>query len=274
MCLLFFAYDCHPRYRLILAANRDEYYRRPTETAHFWASHPWVLAGRDLEMLGTWMGITRSGHFAALTNFRDTSAQIIGPKSRGMLVSNFLCLNESPEKYMLEVANKQTLYNPFNLLVGDSSNLLYFNKQSSKALALKPGIYGLSNYFLDTPWPKVQKSKQALANYLENKTLIEPQYLFEILADTELALDHELPKTGISQEQEKILSSIFIQGINYGTRSSTVLLIDRNNHVIFKEKSYIPGQEQCVEVNYEIGLTDTPRDSKLIFEPQLRASNR
>lgn len=254
MCLLFFAYDCHPRYRLILAANRDEYYHRPTDLAQFWETHPWILAGRDLEMLGTWMGITRSGRFAALTNFRDPSALIKDPKSRGMLVSNFLCFNKSPEKYMLEIANQRTLYNPFNLLVGDSSCLLYFNKLSPKALALKPGIYGLSNHFIDTPWPKVQKSKHALANYLENKTLIEPQYLFEILANTELAQDYELPKTGINQEQEKFLSSIFIQGIDYGTRSSTVLLIDRNNHVIFEERSYILGQEQCVEVNHEFDV--------------------
>ena len=256
MCLLFFAYDFHPRYRIILAANRDEYYRRPTETAQFWETHPWVLAGRDLEMLGTWMGITRSGRFAALTNFRDPSAQIINPKSRGMLVSNFLCSTATPEKYIQEVANKQALYNPFNLLVGDSLNLFYFNKQSSKTLELKSGIYGLSNHFLDTPWPKVQKSKQALANVLENKTLIEPQYLFDILADTELAQDHELPKTGISREFEKMLSSIFIQGVEYGTRSSTVLLIDRNNHVVFKEKSYILGQKRCTEVNYEFDLNN------------------
>lgn len=254
MCLLFFAYECHPSYRLILAANRDEYYRRPTETAHFWASHPWVLAGRDLEMQGTWMGITRSGRISALTNYRDPSAQIINPESRGILVSNYLCSNESPEEYMVEVANKRTHYNPFNLLVGDSLNLFYFNKLSSKASALKPGIYGLSNHFLDTPWPKVKKSKQALANYIENQAMIEPQNLFEILADTEKALDHELPNTGISQEYEKILSPIFIQGAEYGTRSSTVLLIDRNNHVIFKEKSYILGQEQCVEVTHDFDL--------------------
>ncbi|MHB8075753.1 NRDE family protein [Desulfosporosinus fructosivorans] len=256
MCLLFFAYECHPRYRLILAANRDEYYCRQTVAAHFWEDHPWVFAGRDLEMLGTWMGITRSGRFAALTNFRDPLAQIIDPKSRGMLVNNFLCLNESPERYMLEVAKNRTLYNPFNLLVGDLSKLLYFNKQFSKALALKPGLYGLSNHFIDTPWPKVQKSKLALANYIENKTFIDPQGLFEILADTELAQDHELPQTGIDQEFERFLSSIYIKGAEYGTRSSTVLLIDRNNHVIFRENSYIPGQEQCVEVDCEFDLTN------------------
>lgn len=262
MCLLFFAYDCHPSYRLVLAANRDEYYCRPTEKANFWKSHPWVLAGRDLEMLGTWMGITRSGRFAALTNFRDPASKIMGPKSRGMLVNNFLCLNESPERYMLEVANTRTLYNPFNLLVGDSSKLLYFNKQFSNALALEPGLYGLSNHFLDTPWPKVQKSKQALANYIKNKMVIEPQCLFEILTDAELAQDHELPKTGISLEFERFLSSIYIQGPDYGTRSSTVLLIDRNHHVVFREKSYILGQGQCVEVNHEFDLSNQKNETR------------
>jgi uncharacterized protein with NRDE domain len=256
MCLLFFAYECHPSYSLILAANRDEFYNRPTETAHFWESHPWVLAGRDLDRLGTWMGITRSGRFAALTNFRDPSAQIIGPESRGRLVSDFLCFNDSPEKYMLEVAKKRTLYNPYNILVGDSSKLLYFNKQCTRTVELKPGIYGLSNHFLDTPWPKVQKSKQALANCIKNKTLVEPQALFEILADTELAQDHELPMTGISREFERLLSSIYIQGADYGTRSSTVLLIDRNHHVIYREKSYRPDQGECVEVNHEFYLSN------------------
>ncbi|MFZ3130111.1 MAG: NRDE family protein [Desulfosporosinus sp.] len=265
MCLLFFAYDCHPRYRLILAANRDEYYQRPTDFAQFWETHPWVLAGRDLEMLGTWMGITRSGRFAALTNFRDPSAKITDPKSRGKLVSNFLCSTESPEQYMSEVAKQRTDYNPFNLLVGDSAKIFYFNKQSAQALVLKPGIYGLSNHLLDTPWPKVRKSKQALTNYLKNRKLIEPQYLFEILADQELAQDHELPKTGISQEKEKFLSSIFIRGTDYGTRSSTVLLIDRNKHVIFREKNYLPGQERRAEVNYEFELSNRQIETRQYF---------
>lgn len=262
MCLFFFAYDCHPRYRLVFAANRDEYYHRPTETANFWETHPWVLAGRDLEMLGTWMGITRSGRFAALTNFRDPSAKITDPKSRGKLVSNFLCSTESPEQYMSEVTKQRTYYNPFNLLVGDSAKLFYFNKQSVQAIELKPGIYGLSNHFLDTPWPKVRQSKQALTNYLKNRMVIEPQYLFEILADAELAQDHELPKTGISQEKEKFLSSIFIHGTDYGTRSSTVLLIDRYNHVIFREKSYLPVQEQPTEVNYEFDLSNQQNETR------------
>lgn len=256
MCLHFFAYDYHPHYRFVLAANRDEYYQRPTEKAHFWASHPWVLAGRDLDMQGTWLGITRSGRFAAITNYRDPSLHKENAKSRGLLVSNYLCSNQSPEKYMEEVVNQRMLYNPFNILVGDTSVLLYFNQLSEKFLTLKPGIYGLSNHYLDTPWPKVQKSKQALANYLKDREVIEPQDLFVFLEDTEPAQDHELPDTGIGQKAEKFLSSVFIKGNNYGTQSSTVLLIDRHNHVIFKEKSYHLDQKSYVEVNYEFDIIE------------------
>jgi len=256
MCLLFFAYDCHPRYRLILAANRDEYFKRPTESAHFWESHPEVLAGRDLEMLGTWMGITRSGRFAALTNFRDPTAQIVNAQSRGMLVKNFLCSQDSPIKYVQDVALNNALYNPFNLLVGDKSRLMYYCRQSSSIKELSPGIYGLSNHRLDTPWPKVLKSKQALADCIENELSIDTQVLFNILADREPAQDHQLPKTGISYEFEKLLSSIFIQGADYGTRSSTVLLIEHNNHVTFKEKSFYQGQGHGVEVDYEFMLSN------------------
>jgi len=257
MCLIFFAYNCHPHYRLILAGNRDEYFHRPTERAQFWESHPWVLAGRDLEMLGTWMGITRSGRFAALTNFRDPSQQLTDAKSRGRLVSNFLCMNEYPIKYLQDVVNHRELYNPFNLIVGDSSCLMYYSKQTSEVKELKPGIYGLSNHLLDTPWPKVLKSKQAIANYIENYAFIKSQALFEILADDEKALDSELPNTGINYEIEKQLSSIFIKGMDYGTRSSTVLLIDRNNHVTFTEKSFFPGQKDSIEVSHEFELVHT-----------------
>ncbi|SHI08764.1 NRDE family protein [Desulfosporosinus lacus] len=255
MCLILFAYNCHPNYRLILAANRDEYFQRPTEKAHFWESYPWVLAGRDLEMLGTWMGITSSGRFAALTNYRDPSLQLTNAKSRGKLVSDFLCMNECPTNYLQDVAKYRELYNPFNLIVGDLSCLVYYSKQTSELKELKPGIYGLSNHLLDTPWPKVLKAKQALANHIENnKTLIKAQALFEILADDEKALDHELPNTGINYVLEKQLSSIFIQGMDYGTRSSAVILIDRNNHVTFTEKSFSPGQKNSIEVRHEFRI--------------------
>ena len=255
MCIIFFAYECHPNYRLILASNRDEYYKRPTEPAKFWDSHPWVFAGRDLDMMGTWLGITKSGRFAALTNYRDPSLQMENAKSRGVLVGDFLCSDQSPETYLMEVAKKRERYNPFNLLVGDLEQLCYFNKLTAEILPLEPGIYGLSNHSLDTPWPKVQKSKQALADYLENNPQVDPERIFELLADAKPAQDQYLPSTGISKELEGLLSPVFIQGMdNYGTRASTVLLIDRHNHVFFQEKSFVPGQEQITEVVERFGL--------------------
>ncbi|AFM40055.1 hypothetical protein Desaci_1014 [Desulfosporosinus acidiphilus SJ4] len=256
MCLIIFAYDIHPNYRLVLAANRDEFYHRPTEAAHFWDSDPEILAGRDLEMMGTWMGITRSGRFAALTNFRDPSSQIREPKSRGFLVRDYLSSKESPAEYIEKVKHNQSLYNPFNLLVGNLSCLMYFSNQAREFQELKPGLYGLSNHFLDTPWPKVRKSKQALVNYLElTQEEIVPQKLFEILADTERAQDHELPNTGISLERERMLSPIFIEGNDYGTRSSTVLCLDRNYNVLFQERSFRGDNKSWNEAIYQFKLS-------------------
>jgi uncharacterized protein with NRDE domain len=255
MCLYVFAYESHSNYRLILASNRDEYYDRPTEKAHFWASSPNVLAGRDEEKYGTWMGITTTGRFGAVTNYRDPSAQLLKADSRGTLVSNFLTNDISPEEHMLKVINKRTFYNGFNLLVADLSSFLYFNKNLSSMVILKPGIYGLSNHYLDTPWPKVKKSKQALVNYLKDHVVVEPESLFEIMTDTETAPEIELPDTGIGLEREKMLSSIFIQGTDYGTKSSTVLLIDHDNHVIFQERSFCGSLIHSEFVSYEFDIT-------------------
>jgi uncharacterized protein with NRDE domain len=254
MCLYIFAYESHSNYRLILASNRDEYYERPTEKAHFWEASPSVLAGRDMEKCGTWMGITKTGRFAAVTNYRDPSQQLSGADSRGTLVSNFLCKDISPEDYMLEVIKKRTYYNGFNLLLADSSKFLYYNKNSASPVVLKPGIYGLSNHYLNTPWPKVKKSRQALVNYLKDHPIVQAQSLFEILADQETAPEIELPDTGIGLEREKMLSSIFIQGTDYGTRSSTIILIDRNNHVSYQERSFGGSLNDSETVNYEFDI--------------------
>jgi uncharacterized protein with NRDE domain len=254
MCLYVFAYNVHPRYRLIMASNRDEYYDRPTEKAHFWPSAPQVLAGRDLEMGGTWMGITKNGRFAALTNYRDSSSQVVNANSRGTLVSNYLISDKTPQEYMSCVINSRAGYNGFNLLTADSSKILYYNKNLPSAVILEPGIYGLSNHYLNTPWFKVRKSKQVLTNYLKNSKMIETESLFAIMKDTEQAPDHELPDTGLSQEREKLLSSIFIQGTDYGTRSSAVLLIEHSGHVIFQEKSYKTDQQECLKLTYEFDL--------------------
>ncbi|KLU65490.1 hypothetical protein DEAC_c26270 [Desulfosporosinus acididurans] len=256
MCLIIFAYDILPDYHLVLAANRDEFYNRPTAAANFWEPESKILAGQDLEMLGTWMGITRAGRFAALTNFRDPASQIKNPRSRGFLVRDFLRSEEPPQRYLENVNHTQSLYNPFNLLAGDLSCLMYFSNQGPVVRDLKPGYYGLSNHFLDTPWPKVQKSKDALINYLElnPEGLIAPESLFEILADTNPAQDEELPDTGISRDREKILSPIFIAGKDYGTRSSTVLLLDRKQNVFFQERSFYGNSKSWREVIYQFKL--------------------
>jgi uncharacterized protein with NRDE domain len=254
MCLYVFAYNAHPLYRFVMAANRDEFYDRPTEKASFWPSDPQVLAGRDLKLGGTWMGITKMGRFAALTNYRDPSSYINHARSRGILVSNFLTRNITPQEYVSCVISCRESYNGFNLLTADAANIFYYNKHYSAARILEPGIYGLSNHYLDTPWFKVKKSKQAFADYLKDNDMIEPQALLAIMRDTEQAPDDELPDTGISREREKLLSSIFIQGDDYGTRSSAVLLIGYNNHVLFMEKSYGTEGQDSALVCYEFDL--------------------
>ena len=248
MCLIFFAYDYHPNYHLILASNRDEFYSRPSEPVKFWDSHPWILAGQDLLMMGTWLGITKSGRFAALTNYRDPALQIENDESRGGLVLDFLNSAQSPEEYLRKVAEKRERYNPFNLLVGNEGHLYYFSKITAEISRLEPGIYGLSNHFLDTPWPKVEKSKRALADYISRQDWVEPDPIFEMLADPATALDQELPNTGVGLVWERLLSAVFVQGNNYGTKSSAVLLIDRNNQVFFQEKTFSYGGKKVTEV--------------------------
>jgi len=256
MCLILFAYECHPQYRLILAANRDEYYNRPTVPAHFWGDDLNVLAGRDLEKLGTWMGITRLGRFAAITNYRDPSLSLNNPISRGELVSDYLLGDQSPEDYLEKVKETNNLYNGFNLLVGNASSLLFYSKTENKIKNVTPGIHGLSNHWLDTPWPKVVRGKKGLRKCIEGQKTVNPESLFEILTDTRQAKTDELPNTGVNLEWERILSSIFINGSEYGTRSSTVLLVDRSNHVSFIERSYSKEPKEWKEVAYDFDIVD------------------
>jgi uncharacterized protein with NRDE domain len=238
MCSIFFAYDYHPDYKLILAANRDEFYARPTLQAHFWDEMPQVLAGKDLEQCGTWLGITRQGKMAALTNFRDPAAHRSEVRSRGLLVRDYLCSSVSAVPYLTELDMTRTVYNGFNLLVWEHDVLWYYSNFSKGMERLKPGIHGLSNHILDTPWPKVEKGKLAMQRCMNlNKEDIR-KWLFEVLADKEQAPDQDLPVTGVSMEWERLLSSIFIESVDYGTRVSTVVLIDRHGNVEFHERSF------------------------------------
>lgn len=238
MCLIIFAHEPNARYRLILAANRDEFYDRPTAAAGFWEDAPEVLAGRDLRRGGTWMGVTRTGRFAAVTNFRDPDDQRERPKSRGHLVSSFLKTRETPSTYIEGLRADD--YDGFNLLTGEVGEMWWYSNRNGAAQRLSPGVYGLSNHLLDTPWPKVERGKHALRGLLEDRGEIKPEEIFTLLADEAPAKDRDLPDTGVGVELERLLSAPFIRARGYGTRSSTVLLVERTGDVTFVERRFQP----------------------------------
>ena len=242
MCLIFLGYDVHPAYRLIVAANRDEYYDRPTKPLDFWEDVPEILAGRDMIGMGTWMGITRSGRFAAITNYRDPLSQKSDAPSRGLLVSRFLSENMSPKRYLESVRMSGHEYNGFNLLIGDRSALWYYSNKGNDILQITPGIYGLSNHLLDTPWHKVEKGKAALKTVFAEAE-IDIAAIFHILGDREYPPDDKLPDTGVGITWERILSPIFVASDSYGTRSSSVLLIKKTGEIFFEERSFIPEKQ-------------------------------
>lgn len=263
MCLILLAWQAHPHYPLVVAANRDEFFERPTASAQFWPEQPNLLAGRDLLAGGTWLGVTRNGRFAALTNYREvveTSVQSSGSSSetatpsRGHLVSDFLQDDTSASAYLNHLATQAGHYPPFNLICGDlnqSEGLWYYSNrnqhQAHSAQALpalsamsaqpvSPGIHGLSNHLLDTPWPKVLQGKAALQQALD--TLPQKPPLFALLRDEHVHADELLPRTGVSLEWERTLSAAFIRAPHYGTRSSTVLICDQQQNISFEEQSY------------------------------------
>ncbi len=240
MCLINFQFQDHPRYKLIMAANRDEFYDRPAAPAHFWEDAPEILAGRDWSQFGTWLGVHKSGRFAALTNYRDPAHMASGKKSRGELVTQFLQSALTPLEYMQSIHPDD--YAGFNLIAGDAKELFYYNNIQRQAIQVNPGTHGLSNHFLDTPWPKVVRGKNKLSAYAAANDELSNNMLFSILADAEQAMDEHLPETGVGLDLERALSSMFIKMPEYGTRSATVLLIDRDGLVTFAERSFVDGE--------------------------------
>ncbi|MEW5735072.1 MAG: NRDE family protein [Thermodesulfobacteriota bacterium] len=241
MCVWFLALGRMDRFPLILAGNRDEFYARPTRSAQFWEECPGVLAGRDELEKGTWMGVTESGRLALLTNFRDPSAVRPGLSSRGMLVRDFLCREAGAREYAEGVGRHQESYNPFNLLVADGRGMFYVSSRADRPAALPPGIHGLSNALLNTPWPKAEKGKAALAGLCARppegaEELAER--LFKVLGDTGQADDQDLPDTGVGIELERMLSPVFVRSPGYGTRSQTVLIVQRSGRVLFEERGF------------------------------------
>ena len=255
MCFIVFAHRIHPRYRLVFASNRDEFYERPTAPASFWDDAPEVLAGRDLQGGGTWMGITRTGRFAALTNHRDLRNIKENAPTRGALVADFLTGDQPPKAYLEAVAAEADRYNGFNLLVGDTNDLYSFSNVDPVIRMLPPGLYGLSNAVLDTPWPKVERGKEGLKTLLQSED-VEVNALLDLLSDQQKAPDAALPETGIGDEWERLLSSIFIESETYGTRASTIVLIDHEEHVTFIER--IAGLDGMEKEPHRIAFTIEP----------------
>lgn len=215
----------------------------------FWEDAPNVLAGRDLLKGGTWLGVTRSGRFAAVTNFRDASQPQQESRSRGLLVSDYLRGLDSPLLYLKTLQSAASNYPGFNLLAGDGQELFYFTNREMKITRLKPGIYGLSNRLLDTPWPKVERGKKMFRAELKRQT-IQPESILNLLADQHQPADERLPQTGVSLEWERILSPIFISTNEYGTRTSTVLLIAKDATVTMVERVYLNGQHNMKTTEY------------------------
>jgi len=237
MCLILFSYKNHPTFDLVMAANRDEFRDRPTEKLGYWDDAPSVLAGRDLQNGGTWMGITRDGRFAAITNFRNLSTIKEDSPSRGYLVKDYLLGNDSPLDYIEKINTVASTYSGFNLLLGDMKNFYYFSNCKKGHEEITPGFHGLSNNFLNTPWPKVEKGKKGFKKILLNSLQPEIKPFFILLSNPSQPEDGELPRTGVSLEWERMLGPIFINNSFYGTLSQSLLFITKDRHVIFYERT-------------------------------------
>jgi len=302
MCLILVAWQAHPDFPLVLAANRDEFFARPAAPAQWWADQPDILAGRDLEAGGTWLGVHRRGAFAGLTNFRDPASQRPGAPSRGALVADTLTGHQPVAERLAWLACHGGDYNGFNLIFSDNDELAVYESVSpplgrpeegslppggverglrgallrargtgrlckagpparsakgapisGRGQVLEPGVYGLSNHLLDSPWPKVLAAKSRLHSALDSLPDTAP--LLELLRDDRPAPDAALPRTGVSLEWERLLSSAFIRAPGYGTRCSTVILRDRAGHTSFREWTWNAAGEEVGQTTREFDQT-------------------
>lgn len=239
MCLISVAFKVHPQYPVILIANRDETYSRPSRQGQFWVEegYPDILAGKDLEAGGTWLGVHKEGKWAALTNYRSIENIKANAPSRGELVLDFLKQEMSAKTYLDQIKEKGNTYSGFNLLVGDAEEVFHYSNISDAVTQLTPGIHGLSNALLNTPWPKLQRANRRLQTVIKNEE-VPTEDLFDILKDSTQAEESQLPETGLPLALEKAVSSIFITSENYGTRCSTVFLMQKNGRKEFYERTY------------------------------------
>lgn len=241
MCLIAFAYKTHPDFPIIIIANRDEFYERPTEAVHFWQDSPHILAGRDLRMNGSWLGVSKSGRFAAITNYRDPNRPETGQLSRGTILQSFLNTEQTSADFVEELRGNKDLYGGFNVLLYDGKQMQHYNNVFDEHTVVPPGVHSISNATLNTPWPKVTFAAKVLQQAVDDET-IETNQLISLLANHETAPDDSLPDTGVGIYLERALSASFVQLANYGTRCSTALTISKNGYIHLQERTYEQGQ--------------------------------
>lgn len=248
MCLLAFAFHCHPDAPLIVTSNRDEFYERPTLPMHWWTDSQ-ILAGRDQQAGGTWLGLTPNGRFAAVTNFRDLHSNNISqvkPLSRGKLVTDFLSSSDNVHRWADSITARLSDYNGFNLLIYDGVSLLYINNQGGERMILEPGVYALSNHVLDSPWPKVEHAREQLSQAIIDRDINAEALpiLIETLSLQKTYAPHLLPNTGVPAEWESLLSSPFIVAEGYGTRATTAIVVTSNGEIDVAEQCFEAGQQR------------------------------
>ena len=246
MCLILFSQNHHPDYELVLAANRDEFFERPTLPAHRWKDGSDIIAGKDLRAGGTWMGVNAAGRMAAVTNYRDLSVERTAIRSRGALVTELL--NASDPSEHLELLRTSNEFDGYNLLYWEEGRMQHFSNISKEISSIEDGIHGLSNHLLNTPWFKVEKGKQRMKDVLARSGNDLVEDLFELLQDNREGEDNTLPETGLPKDLEKKVSAMFIRTENYGTRCSTVLLVAKDGSVRFEERSYVPEANAIFEL--------------------------
>ena len=252
MCLILLAWGVHPRFPCVLAANRDEFHDRATAAAAWWPGNAGILAGRDLHAGGTWLGVTRRGHFAALTNFRNGGVRRPDAPSRGTLVSELLESARSVPETLGYLQDVGPQYNPFNLLFSDGQRLGIYESALGQGRELGPGVFGLSNHLLDTAWPKVRNAKTALTAALADPG--DTGAILHLLRDDRRARDSDLPHTGATLEWERLLSSAFVRADDYGTRCSTLFRVDTLGAASFQEWSWDRLGETSGARNFEFAI--------------------
>jgi uncharacterized protein with NRDE domain len=240
VCLLVLAWNCHPRYRLVLAGNRDEFHARPASALGWWLEEPQVLAGRDRQAGGAWLGVSRNGRVGVVTNFRDPDA---APRnaapSRGELVPGYLTAKEAPASFLAGLAGRAAEYAGFNLLLADSAGLHYFsNSTTEPPRELPGGVYALSNHRLDTPWPKVERTRAGLQVLLEGMADLAPNELFALVADRRPAEEFSPTDDRLPAGLERALSAPFVVHERYGTRCSSVVLVGHDGRTVVAERRF------------------------------------